>query len=516
MKKTTKILLVLAAVVAMTIGAVSTVMAAEISDWITIDESKKVYQAKDENGELIVRGWAEDEGRWYFFDESYMLFNAFVTWKDDVYYLDGTGCMAVGWQKFGKTDKVIYDKATEVCDNIVEGFPIADEDAAGEDIFVDVWGTDDTKAETYDVLWCYFDEHGVMANHEWVQAPDGLWYFMYGAYCIMDDYHVAIDLNQDGDMADATDGFYGFGKNGNMLVDWVPYDVTEGGVNDSAVDGGKPYEGTIAGTAAKTTTYWTYYHANGKHVDKGWEPIDNKWCFFVEDETLEYVAVTNVFLDDTTPEVDNDYVYRFYIDEKGYMVEGEKTFNGGSANAGTTWDLIEDTATSDADFVVTTSGAITVAKNGKKTFCFSTDNGVMLTGIIGKYYYYDNEDTDADEYIDKIYTVVKTNLPTGQAVTVTETSMTALKGEKLTNSFFLQTEKADGTEVFYYFEAGKMIKDDTVAFGDAIIAINADGILVTDAVGKEVKIDGVTYKYNTEKAFSLTLDGNTFNGVVKK
>ena len=72
MKKTTKILLVLAAVVAMTIGAVSTVMAAD-DDYAKITawggDASKGYIAFDENGEQIARGWAmADSGRWYFFD----------------------------------------------------------------------------------------------------------------------------------------------------------------------------------------------------------------------------------------------------------------------------------------------------------------------------------------------------------------------------------------------------------------------------------------------------------------
>ena len=82
MKKTTKILLVLAAVVAMTIGAVSTVMAADetyptIGEWIEVKD--KGWQANDTEGEPIVRGWATKDGFWYFFDSSYMLVNTFVT-----------------------------------------------------------------------------------------------------------------------------------------------------------------------------------------------------------------------------------------------------------------------------------------------------------------------------------------------------------------------------------------------------------------------------------------------------
>ena len=498
MKKTTKILLVLAAVVAMTIGAVSTVMAADefqtIGAW-SYDSNANTYSATDINGEQIVRGWAQENGRWYFFDSAIMLTNAFVTWKDDVYFLDGEGCMAVGWIGFTDETKIkCVDKGVTEYDNITEAFDYADVDDAGRALFTEVFADD----KTYETMWCYFDEHGVMANHEWIEAW-GLHYFIYGPYCVMDNYSVQIRLNGDDDLSDAGEGIYGFSGYGNMHVNWIPVDY-EAEAKKNGIDVGTPFE--QGGKDAKTAQNWTYYHADGKQVNDGWEKIDGKWCYFIADASLGMLLVKNTLITDAT--VDNGSKYTngatMYVDADGYMVTGTKTFAADT----TTAKLLDDGDISDEDWTT-----MKVNENDTATFYFDTETGAMKYGIIGNYYY--NNIPGGDE----VFVVAKEDVVTGTAIKIDAVLIGEEAGERvLATNFFLHTKDKDNKDVYYYFEYGKMIKNEAIKFGDMIVAINADGLVKTENAGTEITIDGIKYKFTD--SYKVTLGNKEFNTLVKK
>ena len=542
MKKTTKILLVLAAVVAMTIGAVSTVMAADeyptISEWV---EVKNVgWQAKDAEGETIVRGWAQKDGFWYFFDSSYMLVNTFITWNEEIYYLDGNGHMAIGWIGFDNDttskDKAKYDTIINTVDKYEKEsyayigeidaadfngvFEIADEDAVGNDL--------DLPKGDYELLWCFFNADGTMAHNEWYNAW-GLWYFSYGAYAVLGDYQVAIELNNS-DPADLKkflvedgEGFYGFAADGHMLVNWEKYvQVNEKFQDGALTDDDTPYEDKGADKAEKSTAYWTYYHANGRQVNttaadpkdpnsaklnadiyEGWEFIGDNWTYFIEDDVLGMVLLQNDFVyDDYTDnggKLDpNGNKGTFYVDANGYLVRGLKTF--AKKDVIGTWDEAN-----------TSASTITFAQ-ANATFMFGQESGNMLYGIQDRFYF-----LTRDGEVDYVYevkqdgvngNVAKVGASTFDMVTFikvkqgTTDATTYIEGQRLDGkNFFVvvnetaldvdwNADKDKADEFIYYFESGKMQKNQAIKFGSVTIAIDANGCVITAAKDNKLTVAG--------------------------
>ncbi|MBE5947870.1 MAG: hypothetical protein E7261_02455 [Lachnospiraceae bacterium] len=542
MKKTTKILLVLAAVVAMTIGAVSTVMAADefptIATWG--GDATKGYTAVDTNGEQIARGWAVEEGRWYFFDSGKMLANTFITYNQEIYYLDGNGCMvSESWIGFDKdandathetkihtVDKYVkksYDMITDVT-GFNGAFSIV-KDADNKDIFVNP--LEDGKDK---VLWCYFDVHGVMAQNEWVNTPDGLWYYIAGAYCVLGDYSVAINGNTwegDTDYKDSVDGVYGFDENGAMLVGWASYDVKTGNAtNDNTTDTDTPYENTTAGTAATYGKIWTYYDEHGIQVNRvkddnyvleGWEKIGDKWCYFIKDDIVGMKLLQNTLLEDTSAFTEGllkdefETTAYFYLDAEGYMWTGSKTFVKDEKVA--TWDesaslLGERTFSEDA------------------TFLFDTTVGKMLDGIQGNYYYkYATSKLVKD---DAVIIVLDSDITTQGAITINSNVnadarvVAKYPGQRVTaKNFFLVTKDVndldgdtDKTEnIVMYYEYGRLQKNQAITFGEVTIGINANGAVI-QALGTDNKVNVAGYTY-VASGKNLTIDGNVLIGLKK-
>ncbi|MBE5947868.1 MAG: hypothetical protein E7261_02445 [Lachnospiraceae bacterium] len=547
MKKTTKILLVLAAVVAMTIGAVSTVMAADdvvISEWVTIDAAKNLYGAKDQNGETIARGWAVSEaGRWYFFDSGKMLFNTFITYNQEIYYLDGTGCMASdAWVGFDKdannatfdtkvntVDKYIknsYDKITDI-DGFNGAFEIVN-DTKGDVIFVNP--LEDGKDK---VLWCYFLEDGTMAQNEWVQAFDGLWYYIAGAYCVLGDYSVSINGNTwegDTDFKDSVDGVYGFGPDGAQLYGWNYYDkpLTAAG-NGSETDKDTPYYGSTAGTAATSIRIWTYYDMQtGMQVNRvkdddivleGWEKIDGNWCYFIADADLGMKLLQNTMLKDTNAAadgllkdevVDNTQTTKqgyFYLDENGYMVTGVRSF-------------AKDFIVNMWDEGATLGGTHKFTEAA--TFTFDTTLGKMLDGIQGRYYY--NHATSQLVEADVVSIVLDGDITTSGSITINSTGRVpaTYEGQRVAaKNFFLVTKDVNDLDgdndktdtVVLYFEHGVWQKNQAISFGEVTIGINANGAVI-EAVGTDGKVKVAGYTY-VASGLTLTVDGRAIIGLKK-
>lgn len=548
MKKTTKILLVLAAIVAMTIGAVSTVMAAdefpEIAEW-SYNSSTKKYSAVDTNGETIVRGWATDDNQWYWFDSSVMVANTFITYKEDIYYLDKNGLMAIGWIEFAGTGdeaKVnVVDKYDEAITfpNVtsITGFnnvfDIDTEDAASDPIFQDLF-VEDAVNET---VWCYFDEHGVMASDEWIKTSHEQWFYMYGPYCVMDDFKVAIEL--DGDAVGATgyltednEGYFGFGKDGVMLVGWVANDVSNNdSVTGSNFDSDTPYEDNKAGKDATSTRSWVYYHTNGRLVnttpaeleagvpDEGWENIGGQWTYFIEDDVTGMKLLQNTVLFDVDTDLgglleDDGQKGTFYLDPNGYMVTGLKTFTKNVDMP--TWDEA-NTSDGTIDFKVATSW--------DGIFYFDNTIGKMLDGIIGYYYY-----KDFTAGTDRFYLVESADITTDGVIELDESaaSLTELDGQRVTGkNFFLVTEDVndlDGDDedddmIVLYFESGRWQKNQGITFGETTIAIDANGVVlgVGASAGTDVavKVAGFQYKYD-DTTLTLADDSIVIQGVTRK
>ena len=560
MKKTTKILLVLAAVVAMTIGAVSTVMAADefptIGEWIAVDADKNIWEAKDTDGNEIVRGWAISEaGRWYFFDSGKMLVNTFVTYKEDIYYLDNTGCMAKGWIGFTNGTKVNtvdkYVKNSYANITLIEGFGNAFE-VDETDGFVDALIADyldransfkdDKKADTYDTLWVYFNDNGVMAQDKWEEAF-GQWFYLTGPYCVMNDYHVAIDQDTDNDLKDGIDGIYGFDKNGVMLVGWNYVDL--GAYKGDATDPDTPYEDLIG--VKDATKFWTYYYTDGRQVNtavtdhtamstgragkfEGWEKIDDQWCYFIDDEILGQRLLQNTMLYDYDTYANGLLAYNgkegtFYLDKNGFMVTGVQSFAAKTKLP--TWD--EEG---------TTPGQITVHKAGTAYFFFSTSTGEMLDGVIDKYYYLDNG--TGDDY-DKIFLVESGkdgDITTSGTISIDEstdyliTTGGYIAGQRINknHNFFLVIDETapavdidfngDGDktdkELILYFEAGVWQKNQAITFGETTIGIDKNGYVIglDKLVGDDdVTVAGLKYEFTTT---TLELDGiGTIRGLTR-
>ncbi|MBE5947872.1 MAG: hypothetical protein E7261_02465 [Lachnospiraceae bacterium] len=544
MKKTTKILLVLAAVVAMTIGAVSTVMAADefpvIATWG--GDATNGYTAVDTNGEEIVRGWATSDGFWYWFDSSKMVVNTFITYKEDIYYLDKNGHMACGgWIEFigdgtdaakvNAVDK--YDDARTYANiTLIEGFgnafKIATTDAAGDPLFTGLF----QNGSVNKTVWCYFDEHGVMANHEWIQNKGDQWYFVYGPYCVMGDYKVAIDLGETGAdkwLVQDNEGFYGFGNDGAELFGWIKHVVNNNdGTNGSQFDKDTPYQDDKAGTAATTKEWYVYYHTNGrlvnttsadpkdpnlvaptaKDVYEGWEKIDGHWCYFIEDDItgMKLLQDTVLFDCDTDDQgkLDADgNKGTFYLDANGYMWTGIKTFTKNVAQK--TWDEANTSSTS-IEFKVAT------AHDG--VFCFDTETGKMLDGVQGNYYYKDF----TDDTTDKLFPVVSADITNNGVFALDDetASLIELDGQRVTakNYFLVITDinDIDGdnnkTEtVVLYFESGRWQKNQGITFGEVTIAIDAKGLV--DLGTADITVDNFAYKHN---ALKITLTGAAADG----
>ncbi len=460
MKKTTKFLLVLAAVVAMTIGAVSTVMAADdvvIAEWK--HNGNKGWSAKDANGAAITRGWAvsADSGIYYYFKDGVMQTNTFVTSSNKTYYVNADGAMHTGWFEFTDDILVTYNSAKDV--TVAEAF--ADRFANKATI-----GSSEIEALTektqYETVWMYFNEDGSLAMNQWAQV-DNIWYYMDGPFCVMSDWSFYVAKDK------AT---YGFDASGAMIAGWANYYKA----TDTTQNTGKPYE--KPGTSSDSR--WVYYAPNGKKAGEGWLKDSNgDWFFMKEDDVTGVSAVTNKFV-----EVD-DMI--FYFDNSGYMVTDSKTFTAPS-NKALTVDGIIVAKDADGNLTYETVEAyLSLAKKASATYRFDGSNGSLIVGLKDSKYYEDNKGT---KYVVTVRTVEST---TGSAIeVVAEVQTDKVSGQQWTNDFLYEI---DGT--VYFFDNGVMVKNEAVVVGKGLIlAFDKDGKLVGS---KAQVIDGVKYVASTEE-----------------
>jgi len=417
MKKTTKILLVLAAVVAMTIGAVSTVMAADT--YPVIDsatwECTDGWYAKDTDGKQIETGWAVDAaGRYYYFSGKKALENAFIIWRGEVYYFGKDCIMCEGWVSFKP------DNATPVLSIDLDG-------TVNNEVILD----GDKENPYGKVVWCFFEKGGAAARNKWVDV-DGLWYYFEDIVMISDTYayYVAED-----------DTTYGFSGDGNMHVGWIKatgsYSVA------------RPYE--------SSANCWLYYDANGAIADLGWKKIEGKWYYFIANEAgskydsaeFEVAAGTPILLTNMFGTFDAEKNATFYVDGNGVMQTGVVTV---AKNA----------------YVRKTVADCLAGNNGSRdtstawTFEFKAD-GTMRTGAVGNCYY-----MTANNSV--VYVTNRFALTDKDITTSLKANSFLGGGEKIFNAF-----RIDGSNVKYYDANGNIVKNGVVTFGQVTIAFDNNG-----------------------------------------
>ncbi|MBQ9765679.1 MAG: hypothetical protein IJW18_05745 [Lachnospiraceae bacterium] len=473
MKKTTKFLLVLAAVVAMTIGAVSTVMAADypvIATWG--DDDVTGYTA---DGTKITRGWAvsKDSGIYYYFVNGKIAKNTFVKTGSEVYFLGSEGAMHSGWLEVKADDKFTFNDATNV--TLDTAFP--------GDVLVGSANTMIFTADTpYKTVWMYFNANGELLTNEWEEVK-GAWYYLDGPFCVMNDWGFKCAYDENGKLLAANkQKTYGFNESGAMMAGWAAYSK----VTDTTANSGKPYEKP----GESKDVRWTYYSQSGVKAKEGWLKDDaGDWFFMIADDKVGVKCLTNAFIsiDGAT----------FYLDNAGRMVKGAKALSGAN-NGNTTYVFYDVTYLVDGEgntvYTLTDSTAtkgITVEKKKTDYFLFDSANGKMLTGIQGTAFY-----QNADDMATAAYKVTVSANASGTAIDVNATGFNRSYPEtgKMMTDTFLYVKSA--TEVYYFYQ-GVMVKNDAVAFGDVadgyILAFGSDGKLVMKASNEAVKIGDASY-----------------------
>ena len=131
--------------------------------WVKTDYGKWQYYR---HGEALPAGWANLEGKWYFFDPSHDMKNGgweFINGK--WYYLSESGAMLTGWQHLD-----------------------------GHWYYLNTLGAMETGWVKDNGTWYYLDKSGVMKSNTWFKVGDK-WYFAKysGALAVnttIDGYHV--------------------------------------------------------------------------------------------------------------------------------------------------------------------------------------------------------------------------------------------------------------------------------------------------------------------------------------
>lgn len=466
MKKTTKALLVLTAAVALAVGTVSTVAAADdvvIASWAGNDTDG--WTAKDANGNSITRGWAKSNaGIWYYFESGQMLSNSFITYRGNVYYLGGDGAMCTNWVEFKGTQSVKFNKAEY--EDVADAFNVTEIGTTNAVPFSD----DNEKA--YKTLWCYFNSDGTLVNDAWV-VDSYLWYYMDGPFCLMNEWNVNIKTdNGSNKYAD-----FGFGKNGNMHVGWIPvYDE-----NDTTTGQG-PYQ---TGSKDSYVKNWIFYDNSGIQAEQGWKKINGEWYYFKDDTTYGISLLTNVLFTENTASG-----YTFYFNEDGVMQTGSVTL--GSATKETTIEALKLVG---SDIVDDDDRDIELAKKSYVTLLFK-ENGIQQTGIQGNYFYTTEKNEPA------LYEVIRANIDSEhKTVLATSKAVSAVRGARMSGNFFYVSSKDE----IYFFENGYLVKNDTVSFGKVTLAFDKNGVLIRKEGNDYATVGGVKYYFKEENG-SITFD----------
>ena len=474
MKKTTKFLLVLAAVVAMTIGAVSTVMAADdvvIGAWA--GDEKNGYTATDVNGNQIRRGWAVDgtTGIWYYFVNSKMATNRFVTTGGKTYFVNAEGAMHTGWMEFKKDVKVNVNGAQY--DNVAAAF--------GKTTIGESDGVPFADKTRYATLWCYFDENGVLAKSSssnnadgWTQV-DGIWYYMDGPFCLIDEWSFTVII----DAKKGTTAKYGFDKSGAMYSGWIAY-VKKETTNTDATNSGTPWEKPGSSTTTETVS-WVYYAPNGQlYTKNGWLKDSNGDWFFMQmnAEINVPTAVVDTYI------ISKADGFNVYLDKSGYMMMDDTlTVAGGSKGK-----EIKVMVAEDAKYILTAGENIKVAKNETVVLTFN-ETGALVTGIAGLSYF---ENGAGSKY------EVNAAVATSGAIAVTTKAISnKMEGIQWSESFLYVWTDSKGNTKVNYFVDGEMVKLAALPFGDKVLAFDKDGNIISDAKG--TTIDGVVYLPSAEE-----------------
>lgn len=472
----------------MTIGAVSTVMAADypvIASWKEVKED--VWEAYDAEGNKIQRGWAVSEsGIYYYFKNSVMATSTFVKTGNKTYYVNAEGAMHTGWIEFNKDSKVSYNYSENVTVDVAfSGYStIGSENIAAF--------TDKTQ---YKTVWMYFKADGTLAINEWEEV-DGIWYFLDGPFCVMNDWNFVITVDENGKAMSAP-ATYGFDASGAMMAGWANYYKA----TDTTTNKDTPYTGTDTAKDSR----WVYYAPNGKKATAGWlKDAAGEWYFMLNDDKVGVKAVQNAFVEiATTNKKGEPITLTFFFDESGRKVDGYYTFAASSSKDLTT-----------KKYLVTMTAANTISENGtvdvvtvkkdKDIYFFDSANGMVYT----------TEPNKKAEYLqvvgeNKMYKINVVKNASGTAIEVTTEAIAEKKAGELWTETFLFVDDSG----VYYYDNGYKMTNFVLAVGDKFLAFGSDGKLITKTAEKDaLTIDGVKYVMGTE----TFIDGVTYSVVFKK
>jgi len=466
MKKTTKILLVLAAVVAMTIGAVSTVMAADYPAIAAWDGNEKEgWTATDADGKDITSTWAvADSGRWYYFDKTgTMVTDEFIETDEKWFYVGEDGALASGWMSFNDKDE---DSAIlEVIDEV-----------NGKDLL------DKNENNPYGKeIWVYLDPSEGALTDDWYQAEDGLWYYFEDIVMVAGDYAYEVD-----------DEIYGFGKDGHMYVGWTEIFYTAADTKYDPLSDGK-----------NKAIGWTYYDSHGVMNDAGWEKLDGEWYYFINTAGSRFVSTTgadaNVILTSTYVEkaANADFDAAFYFNDKGQLAKGT-TYIGKAAKGIEAFKVANDPAKGDYTAKPT--------KEFKLTLYFNTSTGAQETGEKdGKFFFTTSKHNvyyiDGSEYTSK-----------DTEINYTKVGAEAdLNGAMVKDAVVYNNDK----KYYMYFDGdGNKVTNDLVALKGLSIGVVDGKILTTN--GDTTRVDGKKYNFSNANGTLFTPNGATAFGASTK
>jgi len=481
MKKTTKFLLVLAAVVAMTIGAVSTVMAADdvvVATW----DGDKGFTA---DGTQIQRGWAisKDSGIYYYFENGKIVKNTFVKTGAEIYFLGSEGAMHTGWLNVDGDDKFTFNGAKDVTLKT----------AFYNDVLV---GSDNTlifsddNDKSYKTVWMYFNGSGALLDNEWEEV-NGVWYYLDGPFCVMNDWGYKCAYDEAGKLlAGDKQKVYGFDKSGAMMAGWACWYKT----TDTTANSGKPYEKP----GESTDKRWVYYAPNGVKAEEGWlKDTNGDWFFMADDDETGVSCLTDSFI-----KIDGK---TFYLDASGRMAKGVTALSGKN-DGNKIYSFKTITADKDGNDKVigytctdvTDTDGIEIEKQKTDLFLFDASTGEMKTGIQGTNFY-----QSAPSMKSSCYAVKVNANASGTAIDVKAEGFDRKLpeiGKKITDTFLYVKDAS----TVYYFYNGEMVKNDAIVFGDAssddyyILAFGSDGKLITKVKSEAVKIGDVAYYQGEE------------------
>lgn len=270
MRKTTKMVAVLAAMSVMVLGAATMVSA-----------DKK-------------EGWAKEGSDWYYYVDGDAIVNEWALSGSDWYFLNEDGKMAT--EEFVNHDDKEVVEASDV--NVNDNFYYVGKDGAVVTGWLEIdLGSSGTPYDKADKTWYYFGADGVMYVDEWVLS-NNVWYFLSDGTLVDVLEGQMVEYEYEGD--------YYLGKGGAMITGW--------------------YEATDKDVFAED--FWVYAGTNGKPVKEEWKKVNGSWYYF---GAISGTATGSVATDDAEMNAERfikEGTHTFYLKKSGAMSTGWEKIDG--------------------------------------------------------------------------------------------------------------------------------------------------------------------------------------------